>query len=83
MNAQPQPERQQSETLVERAQRVMNESKELLERREAQARQIDHFVARATQNLIDLTECAAAFDSPLLKTRTRLANDTLYRLTKP
>ena len=56
MKAQPQPEQQRGETLVERAQRVMCESRQLAKVREAQARKMEQIVNRATQTLTEFIE---------------------------
>jgi hypothetical protein len=57
------PERRESEMLVERAQGLMRESKKLLEQREAQLRQMEHFVMRADEKLAAFLE----LESPIEK----------------
>lgn len=42
--------RQQAETLVDEARRVMRESKKLVERREAQAKQMEEFVEQVERS---------------------------------
>jgi hypothetical protein len=60
MKAGPQSRRRQTATLVEQAQRVMRESRKLLEQRQAQLKQREQFLVRTYQKLDEFMEREAA-----------------------
>ena len=59
------PARQQAETLVDEAQRVMRESKKLVERREAQAKQMEQFVEQRGTIVDEILRDAATLATTL------------------
>ena len=60
MKAQPLRRQREAAMLVERAQRVLFESRELLEQREAQLKQREEFLVRTYQKLDEFMEREAA-----------------------